>query len=283
MIALLCLVASAAKPTTAASCSAYASGIVFGTTSGNRVDVTGTITVTCTNGTPYNIGLNAGNTPGATIDNREMFGGSGGQNTLGYQLFSDAARTINWGNSAGTNWVSGIGNGAAQPYTLYARIPALQATQSGSYTDTITASITGGFTTATAQFSVTATAVPGCAIAATDLEFGDYTGVPINTTSVITVICSAGARFDIGLNAGTASGATVMSRSMTGPRGAVLGYNLFQDARRSQNWGNTPGLDTESGNGSGRAGLFLVYGQLPGGQSAPQGAYTDTITATVTF
>jgi spore coat protein U-like protein len=47
-----------------------------------------------------------------------MLGGNGGQNTLGYQLFSDAARTINWGNSSGTNWVSGTGTGSTQRFGL---------------------------------------------------------------------------------------------------------------------------------------------------------------------
>jgi len=237
IIAALFLVASAVQPAVAASCSAYASSLVFGSYFNSTVDVTGTITVTCTSGTAYHIGLNAGNTPGATVNNREMFGGNGGQNTLGYQLFSDAARAINWGDSAGTNWVSGTGNGTAQPYTIYARIPANQfSSPSGSYTDTITASITGSFTTATAQFSVTATDVPGCAIAATDLNFGAYTGALIDANSIITVICPPGTKFSVGLNAGTASGATVTTRSMTGPAGALLGYGLYQDARRTQNW-----------------------------------------------
>jgi spore coat protein U-like protein len=281
----LFLVAAAARPAAAASCTAFASSLVFGDYAGSTLDVTGTITVTCTSGTPYRIGLNAGNTPGATVTNRLMFGGTGGQNTLGYQLFSDAARTINWGNTIGTNWVSGTGNGSAQPYTIYARIPANQASPQGSYTDTITASITGNFTTATAQFSVTATVVLSCRIAASDLNFGSYTGKTINATSGILVDCPSGAKFDIGLSTGTARGANVSSRSMTGPGGASLGYGLYRNARRTLNWGNTPGVDTEpgTGNANGRAELFTVWGQIPAGQSANPGVYQDTVTATVYF
>jgi spore coat protein U-like protein len=282
-IAALCVVASAVRPAAAVSCTAYASGIVFAVYSGLRVDVTGTITVTCTSGTAYHIGLNAGNTPGATITNRQMFGGEGGQNSLGYQLFNDAARTINWGDSSGTNWVTGTGSGSAQQYTIYARIPANESAPQGSYTDTITASVTGSFTTATAQFSVTATYAPGCSVAAGDLAFGAYSGASINSTSTIAVICSPGTKYDIGLSAGTSTGATVTNRSMTGPDGVLLHYGLFQDARRSQNWGNTPGVDTESGSGNGKLRPTIVFGQLPGGQSAPPGAYSDTITVTVTY
>jgi spore coat protein U-like protein len=282
IIAMLFLAASAARPA-AASCSAYPSGIVFGLYSGAGVDVTGTVTVTCTSGTAYHIGLNAGNTPGATITNRLMFGGNGGQNTLRYGLFNDAAYTINWGNSSGTNWVSGTGTGSAQSYTIYARIPSSTIAPQGSYTDTITASITGSFTTATAQFSVTATVAPGCAVTAGDLAFGGYSGAVINSSSIITVACSSSVHYNIGLNEGTAPGASVSNRSMTGPGGALLGYKLFQDARRTQNWGNTPGVDTTSGNGSGHARPYIVFGQLPGGQYANPGAYTDTIVVTVTF
>ena len=295
MIAALVLIAFAAKPAFAASCTAYASGIVFGNYTGGTLDVTGTITVTCTSGTAYNIGLNAGNTSGATITNRLMFGGQGGQSTLGYQLFSDAAYTINWGNSSGTGWVSGTGNGSAQPYTIYGRIPASALSATGSYTDTITASITGGFTTATAAFSVTATVQMVCTVAATNLNFGGYTGTNIYSTSVITVQCNTASTgiipaihpppgsYAIGLDAGTAAGATVTNRSMTGTGGTLVGYKLFQDAGHTLNWGNTVGVDTVQSSASGLAQNFTVFGQLPAGQSAPAGSYTDTITVTVTF
>jgi spore coat protein U-like protein len=285
MIALLILAASAVKPAAAASCSGYSASIVFGNYSGSTVDVTGTVTVTCTNGTVYHIGLNAGNTPGATITNRKMFGGNGGQNNLGYQLFNDAARTINWGDSSGTNWVTGTGNGTAQPHTVYARMPASEFSPQGSYTDTITATVSGNFALerSPAPFSVTATVVPGCAITATALNFGSYGGTLINSTSTITVTCSSGVAYNIGLNAGTAPGATVTNRSMTGPGGTMLHYQLCRDSARNRNWGNTVGVDTVSGNGNGSAQLWSVFGQVPSSQTVRPGAYSDSITATVSF
>lgn len=283
MIAVLLLTAWTAKPIAAQSCSAYASSLVFGTYSGTVVNVTGTVTVTCTVGTPYHIGLNAGNTPGATITNRLMFGGNGGQNKLGYQLFNNASRTINWGNSAATNWVSGTGTGGAQPYTIYATMPAGEISPEGSYTDTITASITGSFTTATAQFSVTSTYTPICMLAATNLNFGTYTESLVNAVSSITVVCPSGVSYAVGLSAGTAPGATVSNRSMTGSNGALLHYALFRDAGHTLNWGNTVGVDTQPGTGNAVGQILTVYGQLPSGQTILTGAYTDTITATVTF
>jgi spore coat protein U-like protein len=281
MIAMLFLVASEVKPAAAQSCSATASGVVFGNYTGSTVDVAGTITVTCTSGTAYSIGLDAGTTPGSKITNRQMTGASGPK--LAYQLFNDAARTINWGNTSGTNWVTGTGTGNAQLYTIYAQIPASQKSGSGSYMDTITASITGSFTTATTQFTVTTVVVSSCTVAATALNFGAYTGTLINSTSTVTVNCTSGGTYDVGLDAGTATGATVTNRSMTGPGGALLGYNLFQDAALTLNWGNTVGTDTLAGTATGSAQLLTVYGQLPGNQTAQAGSYSDTITVTITY
>jgi spore coat protein U-like protein len=283
MIALLFVVAAGVKPAAAASCSLSGSSIVFGNYSGGTIDVTGTLMVFCTSGTAFHIGLNAGNTSGATITNRLMFGGNGGQNTLGYQLFNDAARTINWGNSSGTNWVSGTGTGNNQQFTIYARMPANEVSPQGNYTDTITASITGSFTTGIGSFSVTSTVVPGCTVGATNLAFGAYTNALINSTSTITVTCPSGTTYQVGLNAGTASGATVTNRNMTGPGGALLGYKLFRNAAHTLNWGSTVGSDTLAGSGNGSAQLLSVYGQLPGGQSARPGNYSDTITVTITY
>ena len=279
----LILFAAGSLPAAAASCSAYASGISFGSYSSSTLDVTGTVTVTCTSGTAYDIGLNAGNTSGATIANRMMFGGSAGNSTLGYQLFSDAARTSNWGNSSGTGWVAGTGTGNAQTYTIYAQIPANEFPSLGSYTDTIVASITGNFTTATATFSVTATVAAGCSISATSLAFGTYSGALIGSTSTISVGCTNSTTYNVGLNAGTASGATVTTRKMTGPSSALLSYGLFRNSGYTNNWGNTVGTDTVSGTGTGSVQNLTVYGRLPAGQYITPGSYTDTITATITY
>ena len=217
MIAVLFLLACATKPAAAVSCSTYSNQVVFGTYTGGLIDVTATITVQCdTAGTAFQIGLNQGTTPGATITNRMMYGGTGGQNTLGYQLFSDASRTKNWGNSSSTGWVTGTITAAntAQNYTVYARMPANENSPTGSYTDTVTISVTGSFTTATGSFSVTATVAPSCSITANTLNFGSYTGAIANSTSTISVTCANGSPYNVGLDAGTAPGATVTTRQM---------------------------------------------------------------------
>jgi spore coat protein U-like protein len=90
---------------------------------------------TCTPGTTYNVGLNEGTTPGATINQRKLALGS---NTLDYQLYSDSARSIIWGNTPGTDTMTGVGNGLAYDFTIYGAIPAGQAVPAGEYADTIT-------------------------------------------------------------------------------------------------------------------------------------------------
>ena len=278
-VALL-LLAFGDRQAAANSCSAYASGIAFGSYYGSVVDVTGTVTVTCTSGQVYDIGLNAGLASGATVTNRSMQNASA---LLGYQMFSDAGRTANWGNSSSTGWVQGTGNGSAQVYTIYAQIPAGEGGALQTYTDSPTASISGsGITTATAQFSVTATIVKGCAVSATNLAFGNYTGAVNNSTSTVSVDCTSGTAYTVSLSAGLATGATVTSRSMQNGS-ALLHYGLYSNSGHTTNWGNTSATNWVSGTGSGSAQPLTVYGQIPAAQYVKPGSYTDTITVSVAY
>jgi spore coat protein U-like protein len=135
--------------------------------------------------------------------------------------------------------------------------------------------------TATTTFSVTASVVTTCAVTATDLNFGNYSGVQLDGAATLAATCSTGAPYTIGLSAGKGAGATVNSRKMTGPAASLLNYSLFRDAARSSNWGNV--TDTQSGTGNGAAQPFTVFGRIPASQFAQPGAYSDTITVTLTF
>jgi spore coat protein U-like protein len=70
---------------------------------------------------------------------------------------------------------------------------------------------------------------------------------------------------------------------MTGPGAALLNYSLFSNSGMTTNWGNTVGTDTVPGAGTGTVQAITVYGQVAAGQYLAPGAYTDTITATVTY
>ena len=103
-----------------------------------NIDQTSTITITCTNTTPYNIGLDKG-LNGSSVTTRQMKAGS---ELVNYSLFSDAGRTVNWGNTVGTDTVAATGNGSAQPFTVYGRISPQTTPGPATYTDTITVTVT---------------------------------------------------------------------------------------------------------------------------------------------
>jgi spore coat protein U-like protein len=104
-----------------------------------NVDQTSVLQVQCTNTTPYNIGLNAGAGTGATVAVRKL---TSGANTVNYSLYSDTGRATVWGNTVGTDTVAATGSGAAQSYTVYGRITAQTTPAPGTYTDTITVTVT---------------------------------------------------------------------------------------------------------------------------------------------
>jgi spore coat protein U-like protein len=65
-----------------------------------------------------------------------------GSNTLGYQLYLDAGRSSVWGDgSASSSTSSGTGTGSAQTLTIYGRLPSLANVVPGSYTDTVTVTV----------------------------------------------------------------------------------------------------------------------------------------------
>ena len=104
-----------------------------------NVDQTSTLQVQCTNTTPYNIGLNAGTGTGATVAVRKMTSGAA---IVNYSLYSDSGRTTVWGNTVGTDTVAATGSGASQSYTVYGRVTAQTTPAPGTYTDTITVTVT---------------------------------------------------------------------------------------------------------------------------------------------
>jgi spore coat protein U domain-containing protein, fimbrial subunit CupE1/2/3/6 len=131
----------------AAQCSVTALPILaFGVVDplGGNVDQTTTVTVKCTKNSPYTVGLNAGTTTGATIAQRLM---ANGADTMQYNLYTDAARTNVWGNTAAApSWVSGTGAGlgTGQVLTVYGRVPTGQTNLAvGNYSEpTITVTVT---------------------------------------------------------------------------------------------------------------------------------------------
>lgn len=140
--------------------------------------------------------------------------------------------------------------------------------------------------TKTTTFQVTATVTESCTVTATDLAFGNYdpSAADNEQTSTITVTCTKGSDYDIGLNKGI-SGADVTTRQMIDTVSTdLLNYSLFSDASRTVNWGDTVSTDTvHVGTATGAAEAHTVYGRIPAGQYVTAGSYSDTITVTVTY
>ena len=121
-----------------AVCEVTATDLAFGTYNaqgGTPLQGTTLLRATCTPNLTYNIGLDQGTSPGATVNQRKMVSGA---QALNYQLYSDSARSTIWGNTAGTDTVTGVGTGLAVDHTVFGAVPAAQLVPAGDYQDTIT-------------------------------------------------------------------------------------------------------------------------------------------------
>jgi spore coat protein U-like protein len=129
--------------TITAGCTVTGNTLSFGSQSilAANIDQSTTIGVTCTNTTAYNVGLGVG-ANGASVTARKMLGGASNTEYVNYSLYSDAARTINLGQTIGTDTVTGTGNGAVQTLTIYGRVPPQTTGSAGSYTDTVLITVT---------------------------------------------------------------------------------------------------------------------------------------------
>lgn len=126
------------------ACTVSATNIAFGAqpATATGLQSTGTITVTCVNGTAYNVGLSPsnGNTGGAGV----MSGTGGNTDKVPYQLHQTSYAGSVWGNTATQastgNGVHGVGNGSGQDFTVYAVVPSADYAPD-SYSDTVTVNV----------------------------------------------------------------------------------------------------------------------------------------------
>lgn len=124
-----------------ASCNVSSGNVGFGSVGAlsANVDATGSVSVQCTNTTPYRISLNWGLGAGAGPLSRRMTGPS--SNVVAYTIYRDAGRTQEWGNTLGTTTVDSTGTGSTQTHTGYARVAPQTTPPAGSYSDTIIATV----------------------------------------------------------------------------------------------------------------------------------------------
>lgn len=127
-----------ASPAQAAICSASAQSVAFGSydsLSSSALDGVGTVSVSCDSVTTFTISLSAGT---GTYSARKM---TSGLDELSYNLYTDSSRVLVWGDGSGsTSTVTA--SAASGIYTVYGRIPARQNLAAGSFSDTITVTVT---------------------------------------------------------------------------------------------------------------------------------------------
>lgn len=307
----------AAPPAAGQSCTFAIGNINFGTFSpaaGAAVQSSATFTASCTGtrGRTVRVCPNIGSGTGgnnASASERYLRSGT---NQLAYNLYSDAGFTTIWGSAV---WpfppvppvidiALPAGSGSASA-TVYGRIFAGQTTvPPGAYSsafstihtlvafqyrNTLSPQSCGAIGSSNGQqvpFTVSAVGAASCSVQATPLNFGSAANLSqnIDTTNTITVTCSRGTPFMVGLDGGLTGVSDPAARRMANSTSAdVVRYGIYRDAGRSQGWGNSAGANTVAATGTGLAQTFTGYGRVPPQSSVAPLAYSDTVVATVTY
>ncbi|WP_223645828.1 fruiting body spore coat protein U [Corallococcus sp. EGB] len=118
--------------------------IVVNASTGVDLLGSGTLQVQCTLLGTADITLGQGSHPGTGSTDaapvRRMLNTSSA-NYLNYSLYQDATRLVVWGNTAGTG-LPYVGTGLGTPVTVFGTVPKGQNVPSGTYSDTVVATIT---------------------------------------------------------------------------------------------------------------------------------------------
>lgn len=269
-----------------------------------QTDVSGNLTVTCTN---------PGNTAASamicfTMSDAVSYMKNGSQE-LAYELFQDPAYTIPWGSTFNDNRQipitllgSASGDGSRQILVPFnARVLGGQNPVPGTaYTDQyppgqtqMTVNILAGTTppsscstTNPQQFGFKANAniINQCIVTAPTLDFGTQGPLTaaVSTQTDVTVQCPVGTAYSVGLDGGQNSGNNINARRMVLGANSVA-YQLYTDSGHTQVWGNTKDVDTVAGTGTGNPINYTVYGNVPAQTTPPAGTYQDVIVVSVTY
>lgn len=151
--------------------------------------------------------------------------------------------------------------------------------------------------TVLALFATATAHAMDCSFSTAGVAFGVYDGTlatPTDSTGSLTLRCThtgGGATrtgYTIALSTGS-SGSFTQRQLRSG--NSALNYNLFNDATRTQVWGDgTRGSTLVAGSVLVNPGRFstseslhTIYGRIPAQQSADSGVYADQILVTLSF
>ncbi len=271
-------------------------------------DLTANLTATCT-GTPglqirFCPNIEGGTGGHSSGDPRHMLNGA---DQLDFNIYGNAALNNIWGSRfwAFSNppqprvTLDGTGNGS-RTRPVRVRIFAGQTTLPiGLYTTSfsgantlfaydyhtgVNCAVIGTANAVQVPFTVQANNTGSCSISANNLNFGTLSVLTANSdaSTTVSVTCSNGVTYQVGLNGGLTGAVDPTQRKMaSGPN--QLTYGLYQDAGRLTPWGETLGIDTVSGTGSGSAQTLSVHGRVPAQTTPPAATYSDTVVVTITY
>lgn len=263
------------------------------------------------------VGYNNGTAGASAGGNRQLV--NSGNNAI-YDLYTTGSYSgTHWGSRSGTpsgtvvassltfnKPVTGNPNlsGTTSSITIYPRLNGSQSTlppSATAYTSTLTQTVesfwdsnascaAGGtvVTTTTTSQAVNVTYQKECVIGTIGtLQFTStgFITANIDNATNASVTCTKNTGYTVSLSAGSGTGATVTSRTMTRTvaPASTVSYGLYRDPSRSLNWGVTSGTDTLSGTGTGSAASIPIYGRVPPQTTPEPGSYQDTVVLTVTF
>jgi len=299
----------------AQSCVFTNTGVDFGnvnlTVAGTKT-ATGTITANCTGIPNRNIrvcanfnqgsgGAHASSNPrymlqGVTRLNYNLYRSNGGNRVWGSYTWAPSPNppriVVNLNNS---------GTGS-ESRTIYGRIPSGQgALPTGTYQSFFSGAHTQidyGYTTSfncsstlsprvqNVPFTVRVTNRSSCTVSTAALDFGNQTNLSTAKTAVnsVSVTCTGGTLYNIGLNNGSSGGTGPTTRLMRNASTAqAITYGIYRNNSHTLPWGNTIGSDTVSATGTGLAQSFTGFGRIPVQTTPPALLYTDTVVVTVTY
>jgi spore coat protein U-like protein len=278
--------------------------------SGAVSDASTTFNVTCTGTKNRTVRVCIDLGPGTT-NAGGLRDAQSGTNNLLHDLYSDAARSVEWGSwgqgsisaygTAGiqSDFALGASGSLTQAFTVYGRVSASQQTSPpGTYVWTTSspgvqyaysagnACPTGGNSglAGTNASTWTATILANCLVSATNVGFGTsgFLTSTIDATGTITATCTNTTPYTVALNGGLSGATDPTLRKMALSTNSVT-YGLYRDAARSQPWGSTVGTNTSAGTGTGLTQTFTVYGRVPTQTTPPPGTYSDTIIVTIAY
>ena len=310
VFAALCLLLAPGQARANAVCSVTSEGIAFGTSS----TATGSVSYTCTNSNnssiTFTLCLGIGNpSPPGTASQPVMRSGG---NTLDFNLYTNASRTIVWRTSTPISASITVprgrrrsGGSISGTLYFYGLIPSGQGAAAGSYSAQFSNTTLGRLSGATCQTSggsgsnavsgqkftlhVQATVANNCTVTANGpASFGTVPSSATNLTAStsIGVDCPNGTAYRIGLapSNGNAAGAGVLTG--TGGNTDHPPYQLRSASSSGPIWGNTA-TATSTGNGvagtgNGSTQTFSIYVTALSANYTPD-SYSDTVTVNLNF